>query len=262
MKKLTFENETHWRTKDVQRIVRLAMDAGGADVSEARVVRILYPKKASKVSKKKTRRTRRKSTGEPTNPSVASIRFCAKAMTTGGLTVSDGDRRGEVVETEIVIHLPRQGAKKDHPVAMVALAANRAVAGIVEEDAALLPFSDVYFMANYLAYHFAYEALLLYDDENGALKKKTTDLREFYREISCPEWVDASKLYIAKYKDPLKDATFQSFVKKKEAAIKREQTVVDRLTDEIASAQRKRRAAEKRKKAAEKSLKDATARRS
>jgi len=262
MRKLTFENETHWRTKDVQRIVRLAMDKGGADVSEARVVRVLYPKRASKTSKKKKRRTRRKSTGQPTNPSVANIRFCSNVMQTETLTVSNGERRGEKVETEVIIYLPRQGAKKDHPVAMVALAANRAVAGVVDDDSTLLAFSDVYFTANYLAYHFARETLLLYDDKDGALAKLTTDLREMYREISCPEWVDPSKLYIAKYKDPLKDATFQSFIAKKETAIKREETTISRLTGEIASAKRKLKAAEKRKKAAEKSIKDATASRS
>jgi hypothetical protein len=144
---------------------------------------------------------------------------------------------------------------------MVALAANAAVAGKVDEDATLLPFSDVYFIANYLAYHFAHETSRLYEDEEGKLSERREVLREHYREVTPPNWADASKLFIAKYKDPLKDATFLDFVQKKETAIKRETTTIERLEKEIKSAQRKLRDARKRKKTAEKAIKSATERR-
>lgn len=251
---ITFENETHWRLVDIQRIVRLAMAHADADMSEPRIVRVLYTKKPRKT--KKTGTKRRKPNGNVTNPSVANVNFRSASMMKGDLRVG-----GRKLQTEVVIYLPRRGTKDPHPVAMVALAANAAVAGKVDEDATLLPFSDVYFIVNYLAYQFAHEAGRLYEDEDGEIEKRWKGLRSYFRETTPPGWGDASKLFIAKYKDALKDATYLDFVKKKETAIKREQTTIERLEKEIKSAQRKLRDARKRKKSAEKAIKDATERR-
>ena len=252
MKALTFENETHWRTSDVQRIVRLAMAEADTGMDEPRVVRVLYPKKPR--STKGTKQKRRKPNGIVTNPSVANVVFRTDLL-------SETPKDSKDKTTEIIIYLPRRGSKDPHPVAMVALAANRAVAGKVGEDDTLLPFSDVYFMANYLAYHFASEAWLLYEDENGKLREKWESLRQFYRETSPPAWADPSKLFIAKYRNPLKDATFVAFLKKKRTAIKTETTRIATEKKAVAAAQKRLKDAEKRKKAAEKAIKDATERR-
>jgi len=257
MKTLTFENETHWRISDIQRIVRLAMTEADTGMGEPRVVRVLYPKKPrSAKATKGTKRKRCKPNGIVTNPSVANVVFRTKTLLKDALRVN-----GEEKTTEIIIYLPRRGAKDPHPVAMVALAANRAVAGKVSKDDTLLPFSDVYFIANYLVYHFASEAWQLYEDETGKLKEKWESLRQFYRETTPPSWADPSKLFIAKYRDPLKDATFVAFLKKKRTAIKTETTRIATEKKAVAAAQKRLKDAEKRKKAAEKAIKDATERR-
>ena len=258
MRRLTFENETHWRTTDIQRIVRLAMAEADTGMSEPRVVRVLFPKKprSTKATKGGVKQKRRKPNGIITNPSVANVVFRTKTLLKDALRVN-----GEEKTTEIIIYLPRRGAKDPHPVAMVALAANRAVAGKVSEDDTLLPFSDVYFIANYLVYHFASEAWQLYEDETGKLKEKWESLRQFYRETTPPEWGDPSKLFIAKYRDPLKDATFLAFLRKKRKAIKVETTRIATEKKAVAAAQKRLKDAEKRKKAAEKAITDATERR-
>lgn len=250
---IEFHNETHWRLTDIQRIVRLAMVEAGADMTESRIVRAIYKKAPPKLKKKPgVPRKRRKSNGISTNPSVGNVMFKSDATSMKG-------KSG--VMTEVTLLLPRRGSKDPHPIAMVALAASHAVAGKVDEDATLLPFSDVYYLVNYLAYQFACEAVLAYEDEDGSLAAKKSALRVWYGEISCPPWADPSKLFIAKYKDPLKDATYQSFVQKKETAIKRETTTIARLEKEIQTAQKNLRAAKRRRKAAEKAIKDATERR-
>ena len=255
---ITWGNETHWRTSDIQRIVRLAMAEADADMSESRVVDVVYTKRPPKAPKTPGQpRKRRKSNGISTNPSVVNIIFRSVS------TLSRGDLKvdGKKVITHVTIQLPKRGATNPHPVAMVALAANRAVAGKVDEDATLLAFSDVYFMANYLAYQFAAEAKLTYEDEDGSLDTKSRALRPDFREITPPTWVDPGKLFIAKYKDPLKDAGYLDFVKKKETAIKRETSNIERLEKEIKAGQKKLAAAKRRKKAAERAIKDATERR-
>ena len=254
---ITWENETHWRTSDIQRIVRLAMAEADADVGEPRVVTTVYTKAPPKAKKQAgQRRKRRKPSGHSSNPSVANITFHSSATTKDDVKVG-----GQKVTTLVTLHLPRRGSTNPHPVAMVALAANRAVAGKVDEDDTLLAFSDVYFMANYLAYQFAYEASFLYEDENGELVNRWQELRSDFREVTAPTWADPSKLFIAKYRDPLKDATYLAFVKKKRTAIRTETTRIAAAEKVVTAAQKRLRDARKRKKAAEKAIKDATERR-
>lgn len=260
---ITWVNETHWRTSDIQRIVRLAMAEAGAEPSESRVVQAIYTKPPPKTKKKPSvpawqrKKKRKRKRGYQTKPSVTNITFQSVS------TRPQGDLRfdGKKVMTLVTLHLPKRGSSSPHPVAMVALAANRAVAGKVDEDATLLAFSDVYFMANYLAAQFAAEAVFAYEDEDGSIKAKHEELRGDLREITPPTWADPSKLYIAKYKDPLKDQGYLDFIAKKETAIKRDTTTIARLEKEIKAAERKLRDAKRRKKAAEKAIKDATERR-
>lgn len=215
---LTINNETHWRTTDIRRIVRMAIDAGGAD-----------PKLQREVN----------------------VKFTRKAQAHFSVKVQDGKQ----IE-RITVRLPRRGSKDPHPVAMVALAASHAVD--VDENTPLLPFSDVYALANYLAHEFAFETWRLDPSDEPDWNE---ELEAVADSVAPPNWGEGEKLYIAKYKDPLKDATYLDFVKKKETAIKREATRIATLEGEIATRQRHLKEAIKRKKKHEKALRDARERR-
>ena len=264
MRRLTFENETHWRTTDIQRIVRLAMTEAGVEVSEPRVVRVLYPKKPRKTKKKPTTPTkpvRRRNPVVVSNPSVCNLLVRSNVLTQETVRVRGGERKGEEVTTEITIFLPRRGSKDPHPVAMVALAASRAVAGVVDEDTTLLPFSDVFFLVNNLSYFLAKETAALYDDPDGKLDENRKRLFEDRGEVTPPSWADPSKLYIAKLKDKFKDATFLAFVKKRETYIKRCKSDIKREEKIIADATRRMKKAQQGKKTAELAIRNATERR-
>jgi hypothetical protein len=83
----TYENETHWKTSDVQRIVRAAVAEAGTSPKRQRIVRIKWQVKGSRVSYRVT----------GANPSTG--------------------------ETTVDVFLPRKGPKLLHHNALVALAA-------------------------------------------------------------------------------------------------------------------------------------------
>ena len=84
---LTFENETHWKTSDVRRIVQAAAAEAQTDPKRRRVVRIRWQIKGSRVSYR----------------------------------VTGVDLNSE--ETKVEIFLPRKGPKALHHNALIALAA-------------------------------------------------------------------------------------------------------------------------------------------
>jgi hypothetical protein len=113
--KLTIENETHWKSSDILRIVRAARDEAGADPKRYRHVIVKWQKR---------------------NASQTSYRY-----------VPVVDSASERRSAEIHIWLPKKGPKVPHPSALVALGA----AGI-DSATPLLAVSDSYFLANALAW--------------------------------------------------------------------------------------------------------------
>jgi hypothetical protein len=220
---LTIENKTHWRKSDIERIVRAAIKEADADPAESRTVYVAYPDRG--MSRK----------------NVLTCRFKS---------------------SKIDVFMPKRGSRDLHPNVMVALAASRTAATSgVDKDAKILAVANTYFLANYLAFQFAKEALLDYEDEDGKLKAKLGELNKHKHSINCPTWASPESLFVVQYKDPLLDGTYLSKVAKKRTAIKTAETVI--LTQEkiIAKAQKTLKNAKARKKAAVKSIKDMTERR-
>jgi hypothetical protein len=240
------------------------MEAGHADSTERRVIRIMYTERTPKRGKKKQRKKRKEN--EVSNPSGLYVRFTSSLLLASANKpphkVLGGEFKGEEVATEIGIYMPKRGRRDPHSVAMVALAAEAAVAPHIEEDTKLLDFESTYFLANHLAAKFAEESWRTYEDPDGTLGAAYMELREFRQAGSPPETVPNDKLFIAKYKDPKLDATYRSFVKRKETAIKRETTAIEGLESEINKLRGRLKNAKKRKKLAEKALRDAASRRS
>jgi len=230
---LTIDNKTHWRTSDVERIIRDALKVGGGDVSETRLVFINYQKKKN---------------GKGSRVSYVYYR-CEHAQigSPGNLNV----------------YLPKRGPKDTHPNAMVALAASRdmATAGISEKTV-VLAVSDTYFLANAFAWEFATEAARLYEEEECISNEERKALSVANRSIQCPPWGDSARFFIQKYKDPKKDGTYLDKVEKKKALIKRAEREIATAEHGLASAKKSLKRAKARKKAAEKSLRDMAARRS
>lgn len=83
-RKLSIDNDTHWKTSDIRRIVRAAIDEAGADLKQKRVVIVKRQPKGSRISYQYKQQT-----GVP----------------------------------HITIYLPRKGPKTLHHNALVALAA-------------------------------------------------------------------------------------------------------------------------------------------
>jgi len=256
MKKLTFENKTHWRSSDIERIVRMALVAGGADLSEERHVLVVHPKRLKTVKGAK----RQRPNGMTINPSVATVTYAKTVVGQPALLGADRE-----VFSLIILRLPRQGSRKPHPNIMVAMAASAAVATHVDSDTTLLPFSDVYTIVNNMAYSAAVETAVNYDydvaTEYEEARQRVADLHAFFNTPTPPNWGDGSKLFIAKYKDPLKDATYKAFVAKKVTALKREETRISTLKNKIVGLKKQLKDAEGRKKKAEKALQAARERR-
>ena len=144
----------------------------------------------------------------------------------------------------INIGLPKRGTKSPHPNAMVALA----TAG-VESNTTLLAFQDVFWLANFLAWK-------LSSDGNGTGANLLSQQR---RSINPPSW--GRDLYIAKYADPLKDASFVAFAERKEKEIATAQGRVDKWDAEQRRVDKNLTRAKRDLAAAKKSLKDAKKRR-
>jgi hypothetical protein len=226
---LKIENNTHWRSSDIERIIRIAMKRADADSGETRNVGVKYQPKA------------------------------------GGSRISyiynrvDGAKEG--APGILRINLPKRGPKRLHPNEMITLAAAADIADAgIAADAAVLAVSDTYFLANALAYEFAKEALVLYEISNE-MQQRYEDLKPNARSVMPPDWCESSKLIVCKYKDPKKDGTYLDFVKKKKAAIKRAETDIAKAEGLLTTAKRKLKSAKDRKRKAEKALKDAAERR-
>ena len=86
------ENETHWRTPDIKRLVKTVLDAIGADPARERRVKVIYNVKR----RKKKRGAKSKA---PAVTSVSKIDF-------------DVDRQKKV--TKLTIRMPKNGPKEIH----------------------------------------------------------------------------------------------------------------------------------------------------
>lgn len=84
---LNIENETHWKTSDIRRIVRAALDEAEADIKRSRLVKVRWQSRGSRVSYRVT-----------------------------GANVDSE-------ETTVEVFLPRKGPKVLHHNALIALAA-------------------------------------------------------------------------------------------------------------------------------------------
>jgi len=222
MKTLTFTNETHWRTVDFQRLVRAARAAVG----------FLGPMKVK-------------------------IKFCKGGPRPMVALFQDDSKLYSI----LTFRMPRRGARDPHPVAMVALAASYAVKSEVGEKTTLLAFSDVYFMANYCAYQLT-KFRATHEDLSVAEGARLMVFRSNAGDINCPDWMAPEKLYVTKYADPKKDASYKDFLKKKELVITNAEEIIANLRHRLDDLNTKLVKVEKRKRAAEKAIKAAKARRS
>ena len=224
---LTTENDTHWKTSDVLRIVRAAIAQAGADPKRSRHIEIRWQTQGSRVSYR----------------------------VTGAIRGSD--------KTTIQVNLPRKGPKKLHSNALIALAA----AGIESDTPMLAVSDSYFLANAFAFELAKERNLLLGTgrhvdpDEKTRAENKVDELRDEKRSTAPPSWADAESLIIAKYADPLKDGTFVALKEKKEAEIASAQERIDKWSAEIARAQRNLKRAEKDKKKAETALAAAKKRR-
>lgn len=227
---LTIDNTTHWKSSNVETLVRAAMKEAGAVSAEPRTVRVRYQKKKA----------------------GSRVSFLYSPITEL--------RKEGVVE----LFLPKRGPKDIHPNAMVALAVAADVADSgISKETNVLAVSDTWFLANGLAFQFARESSNNYvETEGGSLRKKREALRPHERSIQCPGWGETRQFFITQYKNPKLDGTYLAMVKKKQSAIKLQETLIAKAEKELKAVQKRLRGAKSRKKAAEKSLKDMAARRS
>lgn len=247
---LHIENETHWRTPDIQRLVKAAVVAARADPSRTRRVNVVYHTK--KVAKRKGRKT---------------------------VPVSELGYDCEIKQrvTKITIKMPKNGPKDLHHNPMVAIA----VAASLPADGTVLAPQETFWFANSLAYELCNEPgacekdveVSLYGMPGAGGEPKTVlrptfdrehndDLEKTRGSLDPPAWADASKLLVFKVKDPLKDGTYLDFVKRKTTALKKAETAIEKETATIEAAKRRLKKARDRKKEIERSLKSAKERRS
>jgi len=227
MKTLTFENKTHWRTSDFQRLVRAAREAVGYEAPLGIVIEFGKRKPIPWIKMNKV----------------------------------VGHTKRPVPYQRMAFQVMKRGPKDPHPIAMLAMAASYAVKDEVTEDTTLLAFSDVYYLANYFAYLLARhraETEELSDEELGRMQK----FRSNGGEITCPSWIAPEKLFVAKYRDPKKDATYLSFLKKKEVLIKKLDKEIKDLEGLTVRTKKKIATRRRKKSAAEKTIQAAKARRS
>jgi len=222
---IIIENETHWRTPDIKRLVTAALEAAGADMSRRRVIKVVY--------NIRKRVGRMKSSKGPTTSSISKVDYTY-------ITTSKG--------VQVTLLMPKIGPKDLHSNAMVAIAAVAAA----PTDATLLSPKETFRLAHRLAYHFSKESSST--TEQGSL------LDNFHSTMP-PAWCDASKLLICKVKDPLKDRTYLAFVAKKEAAVNRAKAAIESELATVEAAKRRLKSARERRKKAEQALRSARERR-
>lgn len=229
---MKIENATHWRTSDIKRIVRLALARAGGDTRLTRNVNVDY------LSKRRNG-----------NTSVVRVKL------TGALKIYNGKHQANT----IWIYLPKRGPRDHHsnPMVTLAIATDIADAGFATDDVVLAA-SQSYFLANYLAFRFAEERIHLQDE----VAENMRELEDNCRAVMAPSWADSKKLLIAKYRDPLKDGSFLGFMAKKEETIRRAEADMEKIDNEIAKLQDRRKRAVARKTQAAKAIRDAKKRRS
>jgi len=212
---ITIENETHWKSSDIRRIVRAAMAASDSDPSEDYLIQVHWQTLNASRS----------------GVSVESLRDC----------------------TRIRLWLPKRGPKSPHSNAMLALAA-----AAIDANTTMLAISESYSIAHVLAYE-----LYNYDGSGvtAADDERWTALYEARLLDTPPEWGDANKLIITKYKDPKKDGTYLEFVERRKREISRAEHDIERETGIMEKAKRRLKLAQARKTRAEKALKSAAERR-
>jgi len=234
---MKIENATHWRTSDIKRVILLALTHVGGDPNLPRKCRVGH----ATVRGKTISRTNR----------INIQRFDRVK------DIGNGFKTGE-----IVIWLPRRGPRNYHhnPMVALAIATDIADAGITADTEVLAP-SESYFLANCLAYEFAMERFNL----GGGKPIADVDFKGLEadrRSVLPPTWADSKALLICKYRDPMKDAAFLDFVSKKEETIRRAEADMEKIDDEIAKLQDRRKRAVARKTQAAKAIRDAKKRRS
>lgn len=237
---LTIDNTTHWKSSDIERLIRAAMKEADADPKEPRNVIVRY----QKAPKKKTRKQPKR-----------------KAKPHGTLLYKRITEHNEIGVLELF--LPKKGPKDLHPNAMVTLAAATAIADAgIDADTTVLAVSVSFFIANALVYRLALEVSNSYEDTDGKLKKKLVSLVGSQESFQRPAWGALDRFFLTKYKDPKLDGTYLDRVKKKKAAIKRAETSIGKAEKALKAAQKWLRDTKAKKKAAEKSLRDMADRRS
>lgn len=229
---IIIENETHWRTPDIRNLVSAAQRGGHGDTTRRVEVSVIYH-----ILK------------------VANRRPGGKRRTHHKVMQSDIDytfKRGTKA-TKIVIRLPKAGPRVPHPVAMVAVAA----ASAAPTDSELLAPSETFWLANNLA-------ILFWDSDRYAGSwpmELDKTMQASWGSRQPPFWSKPGEALICKVKDPTKDGTYLDFVAKKNAALGRAKTAIEKELRLIEAAKRRLKKAQDRKKTIEKSLASARARR-
>jgi hypothetical protein len=232
------DNETHWRTPDIRRVVKAAFDESGEDPAWPIRVSVIFNTK--RVTKRK-RGPRSKKTKATTERPVSQTNCTIK-------------RRPR--STLITLKLPKNGPKDIHDNSMVAIAAAASARG----EGQILAASHSFFLANFIAFNLTEGRA----DERGQYpsSEKCLELGKMRTSTMPPAWADATKLVICKVKDPKLDGTYLDFVKKKKRAVSHAEVDIERETAVMQKAKRRIASAQKRKKAAEKALQSAAERRS
>lgn len=221
---INIENDTHWRTPDLRRLVQAAIDASDMNKSRPVVVKAIY-----NVRRRKKRRGSKSKT-----PSITSVSKLDVAIA----------RRSR--DTLVTFLLPKNGPRDIHSNAMVAIAASAGA----PTAGSLLSASQTFCVAHRLVYEFSSHAFAVEEGFDDALGSDMP-----------PAWADATKLLVCKVKDPKQDGTYLAFVSKKEVALTRAETAIEKEVATIEAAKRRLKKARTRMKDIEKSLRSARERR-
>ncbi len=237
---LTIDNTTHWKSSDIERLIRAAMKEADADPQEPRNVVVRYQKAPKKARKTQPKR---------------------KAKPHGTLLYKQITEHNEVGVLELF--LPKKGPRDLHPNAMVTLGIATAIADAgIDADTTVLAPSVSFFIANALVYKLAREVSNSYEDPDGKLHAKLVSFVGTRESFQRPAWGTLDRFFLTKYKDPKLDGTYIDRVKKKKASIKRAETSIGKAEKALKVVQKRLKDAKAKKKAAEKSLRDMADRRS
>ncbi len=158
---LHIDNETHWRSSDIRRLVNACLNAAEADLSRKYKVVVIYNVRHRKLRYKKST-------------------MALTAISTIDLAVSIWP-----LDTFITIKLPKGGPRNIHSNPMVAIASSAAA----PREGKLLSPSETYRLANNLAF------MLSREDPANILMMDLCDGR---KSDMPPAWADAAKLLICK----------------------------------------------------------------